>query len=502
MGVLDRLNKKDGTSSLRTIKEVDELFDELKSKNRSIDKELDLTIRMSMQKLKLQKYYESKLKEGNIKIAATSSKTVSNQNASINKIASTYFANQEKAVKKKKRKKHKLVPEVSLIQAKPARPVTQPKQTLFNDLKKIDVLIKFVKENKDDFNAVIEKWIRNSFANNNLLEYYKERMNKEMPNYRSVVDRMFNVNVGRLNDRTQMRIDSFRNRLLARMSQSESSLNNVINKTIVDNQKNSSFDITQEKIWILDWNCVTFRRGSVVIFSRSDLSVKFKPTEVYAPKSLESFNYLRKYLNERLDPVRCVIRAQSLAVVDQINFDKAILMFASAARQRVINVNKGVVTKITPMKMSFNQAVSEGCKMTPEDFKKYKSLYIDYLVQMQGVDYKVIPCAERLAHANSDTVEFSFIFTLDSRPDMVLVVHENVNIDRSTLLFLVKKDDYDKTIRGIYDFLQSAEINKRSGIRDRAMNIKDTGIVRYKSINHDELYSWKNAVRMFAKYGC
>lgn len=502
MGVLDRLKKKDEASSLKTTEEVDELFDELKSKHRTIDKELDLTIRMSMQKLKLQKYYESKLKENDIKVGVTSSKANANQNKSINKIASTYFANQEKAQKKKKKKKHKLVPEVSLTPAKPAKPITQPKQSLFNNLRKIDILIKFVKENKDDFNAVIEKWIRNSISNNNLLEYYKERMNKEMPNYRSIVDRMFNVNVGRLNDRMQMRIDSFSNRLIKRMSQSENPSNNVMPKTTVGDHNNISFDITKEKVWILDWNCVVFRRGSVVIFARSDLSVKFKPTEIYVQKSLESFNYLRNYLNERLEPVRCIIRAQSLTVVDKINFDNAILMFAAAARQRVINVNKGVATKITPMKMSFNQAVSEGRKMTPEDFKKYKSLYIDYLVQMQGANYKVIPCAERLAHANSDTVEFSFIFTLDSKPDVVLVVHENVNIDRSTLLFLVKKDDYGKTIRGIYDFLQSAEINKRSGIRDRAMEIKGTGIIRYKSINHDELYSWKNAVRMFAKYGC
>lgn len=500
MGVLERLKMKGETSSLKTTEEVDELFDELKLKHRPIDKELDLKIRMSMQKLKLQKYYESKLKEGNIKIAATSPKANANQNNSINKIASTYFANQEKAVKKKKKKKHKLVPEVSLTPAKPAKPITQPKQSLFNNLRKIDILIKFVKENKDDFNAVIEKWIRNSISNNNLLEYYKGRMSKEMPNYRSIVDRMFNVNVGRLNDRMQMRIDSFSNRLIKRMSQSEGSSNNMMLKTIAGDN-NTSFDITKEKVWILDWNCVVFRRGSVVIFARSDLNVKFKPTEIYVPKSLESFNYLRNYLNARLEPVRCVIRSQSLTVVDKINFDNAILMFAAAARQRVINVNKGAATKITPMKMSFNQAVSEGRKMTPEDFKKYKSLYIDYLVKMQGDNYKVVPCAERLAHANSDTVEFSFIFTLDSKPDMVLIVHENVNIDRSTLLFLVKKDDYDKTIRGIYDFLQSAEINKRSGIRDRAMEIKGTGIIRYKSINHDELYSWKNAVRMFAKYG-
>ena len=64
-----------------------------------------------------------------------------------------------------------------------------------------------------------------------------------------------------------------------------------------------------------------FKRGSVVIYSRSDLPVKFKPETVYVPKALESFNYLKKYLNERLPPVRCSVGGMRLKVIDKINFN-------------------------------------------------------------------------------------------------------------------------------------------------------------------------------------
>lgn len=34
-----------------------------------------------------------------------------------------------------------------------------------------------------------------------------------------------------------------------------------------------SFENLQTKEWILDWNCVFFKRGSLVIYSRSDMSI-------------------------------------------------------------------------------------------------------------------------------------------------------------------------------------------------------------------------------------
>ncbi len=65
--------------------------------------------------------------------------------------------------------------------------------------------------------------------------------------------------------------------------------------------------------------------------------------------------------------------------------------------------------KIVPQQTSFNQALSKAQQMTPEDFKKYKSEYIDYLVSQQSKKYKVIPCVERLAYSYSDMTEYASI---------------------------------------------------------------------------------------------
>ena len=138
--------------------------------------------------------------------------------------------------------------------------------------------------------------------------------------------------------------------------------------------------------------------------------------------------------------------------------------------------------------------------MTEEEFKKYKSKYIDFLVTLQSKKYKVIPCVERLAHSNSDNTEYAFMFSIECSSGNILIVHENVNPDRSTLLFFVKHEVYDKSIREIYNFLQSAEINKRSSLRSKDLDLDDAQITSYKSINHDDLYSWKQTISTYMCY--
>jgi hypothetical protein len=282
----------------------------------------------------------------------------------------------------------------------------------------------------------------------------------------------------------------------------ESTNHNKPQKQIASSKTNStSFDILKRQDWILDWNCVMFKRGVVVIYARSDAGVKFKPTTVQASGSMESFNYLKKYLNERLPPVHCTIIGMTLTVKDSINFKSAIQQFATAARQGVITTRgTGLGTKYNPLPMSFSQALSKAKQMTPEEFKKYKSKYIDHLVTLQSKNYKVIPCVERLAHSNSDTSEYAFMFSVDCRSGKILIIHENVNPDRSTLLFLVREENFNKTIREIYDFLQGAEVNKRSSLRDRSIEIKNADIEKYRSINHDDLYSWKSMITFYKNY--
>ena len=259
--------------------------------------------------------------------------------------------------------------------------------------------------------------------------------------------------------------------------------------------KSSSSSVNgAKKRWILDWDCVKFKSGYIVITPPKDRSVKFTPKAIPLPDSSESFNYLKEYIKKKLSPVCCEVEAMNLDVFDKIRLNEAIQKFTTASKRVVIDAQGETVKKETPSTESFQQALSKASQMTPEVFKKYKSQYIDFLIELQSEEYKVIPCVERLAHANNDSTEYAFMFSINCKSGDVLIVHENVNPDRSTLLFIVRKRKYDNTIRSIYDFLQSEVINKRSSIREGAIKHED-GIIDYKSINHDDIYSWQHAIR-------
>ena len=265
--------------------------------------------------------------------------------------------------------------------------------------------------------------------------------------------------------------------------------------------EDSSFNVMKRTEWILDWNCVKFKSGYFIVLPPADGKIKFKPKAFPYRGVGESFNYLREYLSERLNPIRCYVEALDLTIYDKITLEAAIQKFAVLSKQRAITTN---ATKQPPREsldqMTFKQALSKAAQMTPEEFEKYKSDYINFLVRLQSEEFKVIPCVERLAHSNSDMTEYAFLFSIKCSSGKIMIVHENVNPDRATLLFIVKEENFNKSIREIYDFLQSAEINKRSSLRGKNIEIKDAGILSYRSINHDDLYSWKQTINTYKRY--
>ena len=476
---------------------IDQLFNDLNAQNLTVDNKLDLAIRMAIRKVKLQKYYNEKLKENKEQLQKNNAGAIIFA-ATINK-----KKNKKKQNKDERVERSVITKQAIDIQKKNIEGVLSK---LFYTSNTIDNVINFLKRNKMKYDAITEYWIRNSIEGDDVLEYYVKKMNKEFSGYQTIVDNMLRMKDTNNNESIKLRVKLFRKEILnylatIRNGQKYIKTKEPAQKPLKKKEKTSSYKALQKIEWILNWNCVMFKRGRIIIYARSDLNVKFKPKELSVPKSIESFNYIKKYLNERIPPVRCIIEGQNLKVIDPINFNEAILQFAAAAQQGAIKA--GVInsnTKYSPLPMSFSQALSKAKQMTPEEFKKYKSKYIDFLVDMQSKEYKVIPCVERLAHSNSDTTEYSFIFSIECTSNFILIVHENVNPDRSTLLFLLKKENYNKAIREIYDFLQSAEINKRSSLREKALDIKNAGILHYRSINHDDIYTWKKWISFYKNY--
>ena len=261
----------------------------------------------------------------------------------------------------------------------------------------------------------------------------------------------------------------------------------------------NSIDFLQKRDWILDWECVTFKKDSFVVKPPKNGNVIFMPLTVYKPEVKESYNYLKKYLNDKVTPIRCTVENMKLTIDDTISLDEALVKFAVISNQRPILSTETVFqTRTSPTQMSFKQALSKAQQMTPAEFTRYKSEFINFLLKKQLDKYKVIPCLERLAHVDNDIIEEAFMFSLKEDTGKILIVYENVNPDRSTLLFEVEDKDYYLAVQSIYDFLQSAEINKRSNLRGRNIELKEANVIRFKSINHD--YSWKYSIKSCLEY--
>lgn len=262
------------------------------------------------------------------------------------------------------------------------------------------------------------------------------------------------------------------------------------NKKILDV---SSVDFLQKREWVLDWECVTFKKDSFVVNPPKNGNVKFMPLTVYKPGVQGSYNYLRKYLNDRITSIRCTVENMKLIINDAISLDEAIAKLAVISNQSpILSTDTIFPTRTSPMQMSFKQALSKAQQMTPAEFTKYKSEFINFLLKKQSGKYKVIPCVERLTHTDNDITEEAFMFSLKENTGRYLIVYENVNPDRSTLLFEVEENDYELTVQSIYDFLQSAEVNKRSNLRGRKIELKEANVKRFRSINHDS--SWKYSI--------
>lgn len=248
---------------------------------------------------------------------------------------------------------------------------------------------------------------------------------------------------------------------------------------------------TQNTItWILDWNCVEFKQNYIVVYPPKNTNIQFNFATIHTPNSIEAFNYLKDYLKERLSPIHCTIKDKSLKIVDQIRLNDAIKLFMKSYKQNGISV--GIQTQShSPRHTSFDNALLQSNKMTEEEFFKYKSEYINYLVSIQSKKHKIIPCVESLSHVTGEAYEYAFIFSSKCKNGNFLIVHENVNSARSTIFFVVKKNSYEDSIRIIYEFLHSSEVNKRSNIQENNLKIDNPNIVKYGSIDHNYINEWK-----------
>ncbi len=252
----------------------------------------------------------------------------------------------------------------------------------------------------------------------------------------------------------------------------------------------SEYDITRldfkyypaDGVFPLPCNYITFLDGFIDVKhpdSRIIERIKFD-------RSKSAFEIISSYMKKKLPYVYVeakknrIIRIHHPELMDEVI---NILDIISSSPEMLITPKK---------RYQFTQMTDHELR---KEIKRFKSAYLDYLIDVQLDTFRLIYCIERKCHYNAkESIEDSFIFTIKHRK-RIIVVLENIDINRSTIVFYIKPLHYDRAISKIHDYFASNIINKRLLIVNNDIRFKNSGITKLKRILHTDFNSWKNKIQ-------
>lgn len=253
-----------------------------------------------------------------------------------------------------------------------------------------------------------------------------------------------------------------------------------------------------KKTFTVNWDDVYFCKNYYTFNPNYNNSISKHHIErlyINDARSRESFNFIIKYLMKRMPIIRYQITENfTIKLIDTPLLEVAINFLVKEQAKYDIGVGEIAETTgriLKAEKLTFDSAMSKAASMKPEDFRKYKSQFINYLIFQQHKQFKVVPMSESITHSNITFEEATFIFTVKSWDNNLLLIIENVNPDRSTIIFKVFPDQYKDALQTIFDFMQSNLVNKRSSIRENSLTFSNCGIIKYWSCNHDSFNDWR-----------
>lgn len=269
----------------------------------------------------------------------------------------------------------------------------------------------------------------------------------------------------------------------------------------------TALDLMKSKEFILNWNDVIFGDRFITINPPRIGNIKFAPLNVPNKMSIMALNSIREFLQNKMPEIHCMAKENKLTILDKIDLSVALRYLKIKSTKPTLDPEtdgleikeKRNVPQIFKVQ-SFEDALSQASKFDKHELSKLKSQYINYLAAKQSDNYKVVPCSERMSYESSfmTNIEFAFIFTLpSSKQSHVILAVENLNIDRSTMLFSFRRRYYEKVIRGIYGYLQSFSSNKRSELRKWKRYGLEGVEIEYHAVNHRSSgqYSWFEIIR-------
>lgn len=251
-------------------------------------------------------------------------------------------------------------------------------------------------------------------------------------------------------------------------------------------EKQKEFLLKQKEITKeIEWNDIYFDNYFIYFKINKILSEPYQ-----CLNSRKSLEFLKPYfLKRNFAPISITVignKIISIKNLDQIDSIINILTIQDIIRN---SYNESSFSNV-------NEVFNHIQKVTNQNLLYYfnikdKSKYLEYLCDIQDINYKIIPVTEILF--NKDTIfleEDTFLFTL-STESVIYIVWESTSLNRATYAFLTNEIEYSRDIRNIFGYIISERSRKRSDLKI-SINTIDNQFNCVGSINHAEFDSWRN----------
>ncbi|TDB64361.1 hypothetical protein [Arundinibacter roseus] len=238
----------------------------------------------------------------------------------------------------------------------------------------------------------------------------------------------------------------------------------------------------------IDWSNVKFENFQIRVIINGQYSEPFQLLE-----SRSSYEFLKPYfLKSDLNPLSVSMlgnKISSISDLSELNCVLNILSIQDEINNYFNDFESTTIEKILlKLKNILNQHLFYFFKI------KERSLYLNFLCEIQSNDFKIIPTTEILL-SNDKVIshEETFLFTVKN-PKYVYIIWESTLINRATYIFQTSDNSYTEDVQRLFDFIASGENSKRRKLRYSIKTtenpFKSIGIIQHSNID-----GWKMKIK-------
>ena len=256
-----------------------------------------------------------------------------------------------------------------------------------------------------------------------------------------------------------------------------------IKKGIEQREKNKPLD---EKKF--SWDNITFCDGEIEIRDEDLIMVASYSIET----SKRVFNDIKSYFLSKFPDLEVKVIGGKVVFNDEQRFQALLSSIDTNSKSSVMPdytlIPKGIV---------YRNLCGASNAQIRSFILNLKQIFLSYLCTIHLDQFQIKYTTELRINFDNDFVENAFLFTVSESSNRILVVYENTEYARSSIVFFVKPAEYDNAINSICGFFSSRKLNKRETLAGYYVNFKQTGIISFRRVYHSDFNKWKSTINSF-----